>query len=285
MRPMSKFEKKFGKYAIPNLTTILIFCYVAGFVLEIVNSDILVYLTLDANQILHGQIWRLVTWIIIPPSFGNIITMLLMLYFYWSIGTLLERVWGTYRYNVYIFSGLLLTVVGSFVALGLSYLMYGEAGLVLNMAGSLFFNTGYVTMSIFMAFAATFPEQVVLLMYIIPIKVKWMGIAYAVIMIWNFIQGAGVFSLYSRTAILFSMLNFIVFFISQRRFIKSPKQIKRQHEFKREVRRPRNVTTHKCAICGRTEESNPELEFRFCSKCNGNYEYCQDHLFTHKHVE
>ena len=65
----------------------------------------------------------------------------------------------------------------------------------------------------------------------------------------------------------------------------SPKQMKRRQEFKREVKNSSKITRHKCAVCGRTEETNPELEFRFCSKCDGNYEYCQDHLFTHVHVK
>lgn len=288
MRPISKFEKKFGKYAIPNLTTILIACYALGYVLQLAVPNIVGYLTLDAYAILHGQIWRLITWVIIPPPWDNLIMAVLMLYFYWQIGTTMEHVWGTYRYNVYIFSGLLFTVLGSFVALAISYFQNGDVGILLYTAGTIFFSTSYITMSIFLAFAVTFPEQKVLLMYIIPIKVKWLGIAYAAILIWDFIKGASIFSLYMRTAILFSMLNFIVFFIAnRRRFIRSPKQIKRQQEFKRDVNRGTraSVTKHKCAICGRTDETNPELEFRFCSKCNGNYEYCQDHLFSHKHVE
>ena len=134
-------------------------------------------------------------------------------------------------------------------------------------------------------------------MFLVPIKVKWMGIVYAVIIAFDFIGGAtgnfmtplGAiqldFSLFSRIAILSSLLNFIVFFFtSRKRIIRSPKQMKRQYEYRREVHRSMAVTKHKCAICGRTDESDPELEFRFCSKCNGNYEYCQEHLFSHKHV-
>lgn len=305
---MSKFERKFGKYAIQNLTTMLIACYAVGYMIQLINSDFLFYLTLDPWQILHGQIWRLFTWIVVPPSVGNLFTTLIMLYFYWSIGTTLEHTWGTYQYNIYLFSGFLFTIVGSFLAMGLGFLIYGnildlstpESCAALFRVGSLFFSTGYVNTSIFLAFAATFPDVHVLLMFLIPIKVKWMGFVYGIIVLWEFIQGAStgvmtsagnVFSLdiglFPRIAILASLLNFFVFFFTSRKgLLRSPKQIKRQQEFKREVRRNTNaVTRHKCAICGRTEESDPELEFRFCSKCNGNYEYCQDHLFTHTHVE
>lgn len=126
---MSKFEKKFGKYAIPNLTLVLIMCYVAGYVIQLLGSaagvNLLGYLTLDPYRILHGQIWRLVTWVIVPPDSFDVFTII-MLYFYYSLGTTLERTWGTYRYNVYIFSGILFTVVGSFLYMGVVYLMYGS---------------------------------------------------------------------------------------------------------------------------------------------------------------
>ncbi|MBE5867540.1 MAG: hypothetical protein E7293_01060 [Lachnospiraceae bacterium] len=294
MRPMSKFEKKFGKYAISNLTTVLIVCYLVGYILQYTYPTVLNYLTLNPYQILfRGQVWRIVTWIVTPPSIGNLFTTLIMLYFYWSLGHTLERAWGTYRYNVYIFSGMLFTILGSFVSMGISYLIHGEMWPIMSQAGSLCFSTGYINMSIFLAFALTFPEMHVLLMFIIPIKVKWMGIVYGIMLVWEFLEGAKVFtgavildvSLFSRIAIVSSLLNFIVFFLSSRRLLISPKQVHRRQEFKREVHRGAAITKHKCAICGRTEETNPELEFRFCSKCNGNYEYCQDHLFSHKHVE
>jgi len=294
MRPMSKFEKKFGKYAISNLTTVLIVCYLVGYILQYTYPTVLNYLTLNPYQILfRGQVWRIVTWIVTPPSIGNLFTTLIMLYFYWSLGHTLERAWGTYRYNVYIFSGMLFTILGSFVSMGISYLIHGEMWPIMSQAGSLCFSTGYINMSIFLAFALTFPEMHVLLMFIIPIKVKWMGIVYGIMLVWEFLEGAKVFtgavildvSLFSRIAIVSSLLNFIVFFLSSRRLLISPKQVHRRQEFKREVHRGAANTKHKCAICGRTEETNPELEFRFCSKCNGNYEYCQDHLFSHKHVE
>ena len=114
---MSKFERKFGKYAISNLSLILIMCYVAGYVLQLVNPAFMQYLTLNPYAILHGQVWRLFTWIISPPSSLDLFT-LLMLYFYYSLGTTLERTWGTYRYNVYILGGMLITIVAAFLTRG-----------------------------------------------------------------------------------------------------------------------------------------------------------------------
>lgn len=283
---MSKWEKKFGKYAIRNLSLVLILCYVVGYVIQAINGNFLLFLTLDPYKILHGQIWRIFTWVIVPPSSLDIFT-LIMLYFYYSIGTSLERTWGTWRYNVYLLSGMLFTVIGSFVWLGVEYLAMGGLNAMeastLSSYGSLFFSTYYINMSIFLAFAATFPNIQVLLMFVIPVKVKWMGIIYGVILAGEFIVTG---SLVVRIAIASSLLNFVIFFFTTRSHIHmSPKQVRRRAEFKHEIKRNPRITKHKCAICGRTDEDDPTLEFRFCSKCNGNYEYCQQHLFTHTHVK
>lgn len=290
---MSKFEKKFGKYAVSNLSAILIMCYAVGYIIELINSDFLLMLTLDPYAILHGQIWRLVTWIVVPPATLDFFTII-MLYFYYSVGRTLEHTWGDYRYNVYLFSGMLFTIIASFVCMGLCYLMYGEVfaspeqAEIIFLTGSTIFSTYYINMSILLAFASTFPNSMVLLMFIIPVKMKWLGIIYGVLLGVQFITGVGtpLGDLFYRCAIAASLLTFAVFWMTSRnRIHMTPKQMKRRHEFKQEVKMNPRITRHKCAICGQTDEDSDNLEFRFCSKCNGNYEYCQEHLFTHKHVE
>ena len=210
-----------------------------------------------------------------------------MLLFYYNIGNSLENTWGTYRYNVYLLSGMLFTILGSFLWMGIQYMMEGfhipaEYANLLFAYGSMYFSTYYINMSIFLAFAATFPDIQVLLLFIIPVKVKWMGILYGVLLVYDLFQGSFVI----RIAIGSSLLNFVIFFVTSRNHIHmSPKQIRRRAEFRQDIRRNSRVTKHKCAICGQTDEDDPSLEFRFCSKCNGNYEYCQQHLFTHTHVK
>lgn len=292
MNFLNKLERKIGRYAISNLSLYLILGYVLGYILEFINPAIVDFLTLNPYLILHGQIWRIVTWIIIPPSGFDLFTII-MLMFYYSVGTNLERTWGTFYYNVYLFMGMIFTIIGSFLIMGVSYVpafnsymlreVYGAAYFIL-VARS--FSTYFVNMSIFLGFAATFPEVQVLLMFIIPIKVKWMGIAYGVLLVVQFLQSDVV----GKIVIGASLLNFVVFFLMTRSGLGmriSPRQVKRRHEYNREVKRakPASVSKHKCAICGKNSEDNPEAEFRFCSKCNGNYEYCQDHLFTHTHVK
>ena len=294
-----KMEKKFGRYAIPNLSLYLILCFGCGYLLYAINPAMLNYLTLDPYKILHGQIWRLFTWILIPGDGGSInIFTLIMLFFYYSIGSSLERAWGTFYYNAYLFLGMIFTVIEGFIIMGISYLMKDAALLagttVIKVASETYFaviaqefGMYYISMSIFFAFAATFPESTVYLMFILPIKMKWMGIAYGVLMLVEAISASWIVD---RIIVLGPLLYFIIFMLITRTGIGmriSPRQVKRRHDYRKEVKKakPMSVAKHKCAICGRTSEEYPDLEFRFCSKCNGNYEYCQDHLFTHTHVQ
>ena len=141
-------------------------------------------------------------------------------------------------------------------------------------------------MSIFAACAARIPDVQVLLMFIFPIKVKWLGILYGIMLVVSCIQGG----LVTWIVVGFSLLNFLVYFIrSKGRMHLNPGQVKMRHEFRQKMRasehESRGITRHKCAVCGRTELDGDDLEFRFCTKCNGNYEYCQYHLFTHEHVK
>ena len=292
MKHSGGFEKKFGKYAIQNLSLVLIICYGVGYIFQWTYPSMLSYLYLNPYEIVfHGQVWRLFTWLIVPPSSFDIFT-LLMLYFYYSLGTTLERTWGTYRYNVYIFSGVLFTILGAFLLFAYTamfknssataatlWVLWGDFG---GYSLAALFSTFYVNMSIFLAFASTYPNMQVLMFFLIPVKIKILGIIYGALLVFQFFNG----SIAHKIVIAASLMNFIVFFIGSRGKIHmSPRQAKRRQEFRREVKKTVRSTRHKCAICGRTEETNPELQFRFCSKCDGNYEYCEEHIFTHTHVK
>ncbi len=271
---LDKLEKKFGRFAIPNLTMYLIGAYIIGFGIYYFLPGLFKWLTLEPYFILKGQVWRVISWVLVPPS-GSLISIIFIVLLYYSLGTALERAWGTFRYNVYIFSGILFTVIGAFA-------LYFIAGTGMVGYGGLF-STYYINMSIFLAFAVSYPDMELLLYFIIPIKMKWMAIVYAVFILYDFIAG----NFISRVTIAASLLNFIVFFLSTKKGY-SPKQQMRKKKYQKQSRPHMtysNGARHRCAVCGRTELDDPNLEFRFCSKCNGNYEYCQDHLFTHEHVK
>lgn len=277
MKFLNKLERKFGRYAIHNLSAYIIALYVAGYLLYFfAPANVFSYLTLEPYFILRGQIWRLVTWIMIPPESPGIFTII-MLFFYYSLGTNLEHTWGAFRYNVYIFMGMLSTILGAF----LLYFVLGGGGLF----GNALFSTYYINMSIFLAFAVSYPNMQVMLYFFIPIKMKWMGILYGFFIVYSFVKSGWV----GKVAIIASLFNFIVYFLMTRDYRRvSPREIKRKQDFRRQVNasRPGNgrQPMHRCAVCGRTELDGEDLEFRYCSKCEGNYEYCQDHLFTHEHV-
>ncbi|MCR4923809.1 MAG: hypothetical protein K5931_07355 [Lachnospiraceae bacterium] len=300
---LNKLERKFGRYAIPNLSLYIIIGYVIGYILTLTGS--VEFISLNPFRFLHGEIWRIITWIIVPPSALNIFTII-MLIFYYSLGSSLENAWGTFRYNMYIFSGILFTILGAFILYGV-YLAMGYPGEIVGSFISGAFSTYYINLSIFLAFAALFPNMQVLLYFIIPIKIKWIAILDVVVLLISFFSG----NMGIKVAVITSLLNFIIFFFGTMNFKRyTPKEIKRRADFKRQVsgaehrvyqNRPagntaksenpnsdntvsfKKITKHKCAICGRTELDGEDLEFRYCSKCKGNYEYCQDHLFTHEH--
>ena len=285
MKFIDKLERKFGRFGIPNLTIYMIVCYVIGYALMIVNPGILNWLSLEPAYILRGQVWRLVTWVLYPPSTSGVLWFAIaVLFFYYPIGTSLERTIGTFKYTLYILSGVIFTILGAFIL----YFLLGGNVLVGNV-----FSTYYISLSTFLAYAMCYPDMQVLLMFIIPVKMKWMAVFYVVIVVYEMIQYIMAGAWYLVIPIVASLLNFIIFYFGTKDFSRyNPKEIHRRNEFRRAME-PQgrmksgsgSVTKHKCAICGRTELDDPNLEFRFCSRCNGNYEYCQDHLFTHTHVK
>ena len=271
MNWISKLERKFGKYAIPNLMFYIMILYGVGFVILKVNPLFYYqYLSLDASQIMRGQIWRIVTFLIYPPD-TDILYFIIAMWLYYSLGTTLERVWGAFRFNLYFFIGVLGHVLAALI-------VYWISGYTLIMG------TSYLNWSLFFAFAATFPDMQFLLFFIIPVKAKWLGILNGIYFVYELIVGNWA----TRVAILLSIANFLIFFLGSRDMKRvSPKEVKRKVVYRQQVNQSRATEKHprhRCAVCGRTEFDDPNLEFRFCSKCEGNYEYCQDHLYTHKHV-
>ena len=293
MNLLDKLERKFGRYAIHNLMYYIIILYALGYVIvTFVPQFYVQYLSLDPTMILRGQIWRIITFIIYPPNTG-LFYFLISMYLYYSIGRILEAQWGAFRFNLYFFTGVLLHVVAAFISCYVFGANIGPA-----------FGTYYLNYSLFFAFAATYPDMQFLLFFIIPIKAKWLGIIngiyFGVTIVAGFLanylpysvliglMNAGIIAhpAYSAMALV-SLANFLIFFFgmrSMRRY--NPKEIYRRKVYTKSVKQgQKSAATHRCAVCGRTEKDGDDLVFRFCSKCNGNYEYCQDHLFTHQHVK
>ena len=275
MKFFEKLEQKFGRYAPANLIVYLIVLYVAGFILDMVNPAFYTeHLCLDMERIFAGEIWRIVTFVIYPPS-PSILWFLLEMYLLFMLGRGLERLWGRFYFDLYIIIGILSLVIAAL-------LVYVFSGVRLIMVPTNLY------LSLLLAFGMTVPEMQFMLYFIIPIKAKYLMIFYGIILAYNFITG----SWGTRVEIIASLFNFFLFFLVIRQPFLRVKQGIRRVQFQRKMRegvreaqstRPMGAR-HVCAVCGRTEISNPELEFRYCSRCAGSREYCLDHLYTHVHV-
>jgi len=305
MKWLNKIERKWGRYAISNLMYYMVILYVAGFLLSLFAPAGFYekWLSLEVYYVLQGQVWRLVTFVLQPPS-TNPLFLLIELYMYYSIGRALETMWGAFRFNVYYFSGLLFQIVASFAFYGIACAMLGGGLLPIATrgVGSLY----QVNRAMFLAYIVMVPNATFFLSFLIPVKAKWLGIIYGVWMGYEviFCVRAGIEYnnplYYGRAVAIFvAFANFLIFFFATRNYHRlSPSEMKRKAQFRKKMNdakwnsgnvvefRGRNVITrHKCAVCGRTELDDDNLEFRFCSKCDGNYEYCSDHLYTHTHVK
>ena len=270
MKFFYNLERRYRKYAIPNLMYYIIGMYGTGLFLQLFAPEFyLQYLALDAQKILSGQVWRVVTFMIYPPGGGSLFGSLIGMYLYYMLGVNLESIWGAFRFNVYFFMG----VIGHVAAALVVYIFFRQR---------IYLTTEFLNYSLFFAFAATFPDLEFLLFFVIPIKAKWMAMFNGIYFLYEFIIG----NMATRITIVMSLINFFVFFLLTRdlnRF--NPKEIKRKQNFHRQMKiMPQGGTHHKCAVCGRTEKDSPNLEFRYCSKCEGSLEYCSEHLYTHKHV-
>lgn len=298
---LNKLERRFGKYAIPDLIKYVVAIYCAGAVLGMVNPQIYYnYLCLDMNAVFHGQVWRLVTFLIEPYGFSSGMGMILSIIFFlfqvnlfFLFGRSLEQAWGTFRFNMYVFSGFLFNIIAALI-------------LYLSPLHASVYNSGmqYIYWSMFFAFALLNPNMEFLIYMILPVKVKWLAVLDAALMLYQIVDyvknGVTILIQYGSLgqtyagmyfsgalAIVVAMANFLLYFFASRNYKRiQPKQARRRREFRRQTHNAGNpeVSRHRCAICGRTEFDAPNLDFRYCTKCEGNFEYCSDHLFTHEHV-
>lgn len=282
MNWMEKLERKWGRYAISDLHKYFALALLLGIVINTVKPELLSYVAFSVPEILHGQIWRLVTWVIYPQS-GDVFMIIFLLCLI-PMGRHLEHFIGTFRMNVYIFGGIILSALLAIAVYGVTFLIFGQGFPVL-------LSSYYILLSIFMALAICMPDAMVSIYGIFPVKMKWMLFLYLAELAYELYQYFSmhwVFGVVLGTQIVAALLNLVLFFAFSNIRL-SRKQRKRQQEFRQKMNAatPRpgsNITRHKCAICGRTENDDPSLIFRYCTKCTGNKEYCQEHLFTHTHM-
>ncbi|HWT75579.1 MAG TPA: hypothetical protein VN258_12810 [Mobilitalea sp.] len=290
MNLLNKLERRFGRFAIPNLMRYVVGLLMLGLIIGSFMPGVYYqYLSLDFSMIAKGQVWRLITFIIPLDSFRNILFFAISTYFYYLIGNTLEQHWGAFRLNLYFFAGVIFNILGSLI-------MY----LVFHINLSLYTSSamGYICSSLFFAFAALYPNMTFYVYFLIPIKAKYLAWLEGAIYLYDIYNNIVSGQAFMVLPMVMALANFIIFFFATRNYRRiSPSEIKRKANYRRQMNEGKNtgnvtqfkgrnvITRHKCAVCGRTELDGDNLEFRFCSKCDGNYEYCMDHLFTHEHVK
>ena len=276
---VDRFCARHPRFGIPDLMRWIVIGNVAVYVLMLLtmraDANALSFLYLDGSKVLRGEIWRIVTFIFVPAS-SSPFWLAVSLYFYYWIGTSLERQWGTAKFTLYYFSGVVLTLVVGIV----TALVSGHNVLIEG--------TSYVNLSMFLAFAFLFPDTRLLLFFFIPVKIKWLAWLDAALFLFDIIRylmlGAWGYALIPVVAILNYFLFFwaaIDAFIRQQKYRHNPQTV----NFKKAVRQQQQQRGyhHKCAVCGRTDTDYPNLQFRYCSKCAGYRCFCQDHIFSHVH--
>jgi len=266
MSVLDKLQRRFGRFAVPNVTIGLIACQAVVFVATLastkpnVEEPLEQRLQLIPDRVMEGEVWRLATFVMMPP-FGNIVCLLFGWYLFYLMGSALEGYWGAFRYNVYLLIGYLATV-------GVSFLVPDSPS-----------SNAYLMGSVFLAFAFLNPDFELYVMFLVPVKIKWLALLTWIGYAWTMIFGGWL----GRLLVLASVANFLLFFAGDivQRIRSSQRRMARQAaQFG--VKPPPYY--HRCAVCGITDRTHPQMDFRYCSQCDGTHGYCQEHLRNHEHV-
>ncbi|MFA9479209.1 hypothetical protein ACERK3_13035 [Phycisphaerales bacterium AB-hyl4] len=261
---LDRLERKFGRFAIPNLTLILI-AFQALFYLAAVATTGQAFLDSMAlvwERVFAGEVWLLLTFAFMP-RFAHPLWFLISIYIFWLMGSALDREWGHFRYNIYLLTAFVLSAL---------------AGLLDPSAPV---NNYYVFISVLLAFAWLYPEFQFLLFFIIPVKVKWIGIVVAVLTAGWFLQALGMRQWQEAAVLAAGIANFFLFFGGE--MITRARNAHRRRVYETERAELAEQPFHKCVVCGKTDKSDPDAEFRYCPQCSDAACYCMDHIFEHEH--
>ena len=295
MKDLKNLRRNFERFCyqhrskgIPNLMLYISIGAAIVYIMSMVDKSNILYnaLCFDRDLILQGQVWRLFTYVF-TYSAGNILIMLISLLCYFSLGRAMENIWGTFRFNLFYFTGVVLMDIFCMIF------------------GGFRADVAYLNMSLFLGYATLYPDAGFLLFYIIPVKAWIFALLDLVLTIVEVIQltAAGLFP-YNLFPLI-AIANYFLFFgkdvmnvipltwrlNARRLFQKKPKTktgtvpFPTAGSYQASTATVKAPYTHKCTVCGRTDVSNPELEFRYCSRSKGYHCYCEDHINNHSHIQ
>ena len=274
---------------IPNLMMYITIGTAIVYLMSMIDKSNTLYYALcfDRGLILQGQIWRLFTYVFTYNA-SNVLFMFISLLCYFSLGRAMENIWGTFRFNLFYFTGVLLMDIFCMIFGGFRADVY------------------YLNMSLFLGYATLYPDAGFLLLFIIPVKAWIFALLDLVLTLVEVVEltAAGLFP-YNLFPLI-AIANYFLFFGSDvlnivpmswranfRRLFKKkntpngPKVVPfpRAGSYEASVAKPQAPYTHRCTVCGRTDVDSPDLEFRYCSRCKGYHCYCEDHISNHAHIE
>lgn len=271
MRWIDRLEFKYGRFGIANLMAFITAGRAIAYFLGLRNPDFVGFLLLDPDAVWRGEFWRLFSFVLTPPS-GGVFFAFMDLYFTFIIGRILEEYWGAFRFTLYYLIGGLATAITAFLFLHVPVAPY------------------YLNYSLFLAFATLFPDFTVLLFFVLPVKIKylgWIAVMFLTLAFW-------MTGLSGKVAIVVAFANYIAFFWRDiKEFTKSRFRTSSYHPSAPTPLPPSVLVTpemppppptHKCSVCGKTERDNPGLDFRWCAckKCGDGMEFCMEHLKEHR---
>jgi membrane associated rhomboid family serine protease len=253
MSVLDRLERRLGWLAIPGLIKAIVLFNALVFLLVLLNPGFEKFLALDPARIMHGEAWRLVTYIFLPQTFSPLM-LVLALWFLWFIGEGLERAWGAFRLTLYFVVGMIGTTIAAF--------FFGSN-----------FSNSMLLAALFFAFARFYPDEVIYVFFILPVRIKWLAWAAAAFLMLGFVLGTNAY----RMALIAALSNYIIFFGSEFLFAARHRKAvaDRRKRFEVQSHSATEEPLHRCAICGATELSDPNLDFRVA---RDGEEYCLSHL-------
>ena len=284
---MKNLRRKFDLFCfknrdkgIPNLMLYIVLGNAVVYLMSLITNSNFLYqlLYFDRSLILQGQIWRLFTYALTYNG-GNLLITAIALLCYYSLGKSIENIWGTLKFNLFYLTGI--------VMMDIYCLIFGG-----------YASVSYLNMSLFLSYATLYPDAHFLLFYIIPIKAWFFALVDLVLVLVNLFTSPFPYNFFS----VISLANYFLFFgkdvlnviplswrtNARRLFRKQPKAKVIRFDagsYQASNASPKAPYTHRCTVCGRTDVSDPQLEFRYCSRCKGYYCYCEDHINNHAHIQ
>lgn len=282
-RVIDRFCYNHPRFGISNLIKYVVFGTVIVYIITLMDTTntFWTYLTFDPSGILRGQVWRLISFVFLPGD-SNVLFFAISMYFYYMVGNSLEQYWGSGKFTIFYISGMVLTALYSTVY-----------WLILDMTSIsfLYFNAYYINLAMLFAFATVYAEMPLLIFGIIPLKAKWLGVISGALLLYDILSNWSSFPI--NLLPLFTLLNYFLFCggdllhaMAPMRYRVSPRTINFKKAAKKAGgKKNSGPVVRKCAVCGMTDTEHPDMEFRYCSRCEGFHCFCIDHINNHVHFD